>query len=69
MMKKIIAFALGLAMTLTLAACGQPGASASQPAASNPPEETEAASALPAEIPDASTPQPEQADIPDSESG
>lgn len=69
MMKKIITLALGLAMALTLAACGQPGASASQPAASNPPEETGAASTLPAETPDASTPQPEQADAQDSEAG
>ena len=69
MMKKMIAFALGLAMALTLAACGQPGASASQPAASNPPEETGTASTLPAETPDASTPQPEQADAQGSEAG
>lgn len=69
MMKKIIAFALGFAMALTLAACGQPGASASQPAASNPPEETGSASTSPAETPDASTPQPEQTDAQDSEAG
>lgn len=53
-MKRAISFLLGFALTLSLAACGQPGTAASQPAASDPPAET----------PDASAPQPEQ--TPDS---
>ena len=69
MMKKIVAFTLGLAMAFTLAACCQPGASTSQPVASNPPEETGTASTSPAETPDASTPQPEQTDAQDIEAG
>lgn len=58
-MKKAAVLFLSLTIFLTLAACGQPGASASQPAASNPPEEA----------PTVSTAQPEPADAPDSEGG
>ena len=47
---------------------GQPGASASQPAASDLPE-TQAISASPVETPDASTPEPEQTDRPEAGTG
>lgn len=69
MMKKIVAVALGLALALTLAACGQPGASISQPAASNPPKTAGPASTPPEETPDVSTTQPKPVDPPDSEAG
>ena len=65
MKKKIVAFALGLSMVL--AACGQPGVPASQPAASNPSEETGAASTPPVESPNASASEP--ADTPNIEAG
>lgn len=70
-MKKMIAFVLGLTMALNLAACGQPGASASQAVPSNPPEETEAVSAAPVETQDIVTPVPEQqsADVPEDGEG
>lgn len=64
-MKKTIAIMLGLALALSLAACGQPGAASSQPVTSDPPQETEAVSTPPVETPDASASQPEQ--TPDSE--
>lgn len=67
-MKKLTAVCLSLAMLLTLAACGQPGASASQPAASDLPE-TQAISAPPVETPDASTPGPEQTAGPEAGTG
>ncbi len=68
-MKKVTALLLSLTMLLALAACGQPGASASQPAASNPPETAGPTSTPPEEAPDVSTAQPEPADTPDSETG
>ena len=58
-MKKVPALLLSLTMLLGLAACGQPGASASRPAASKPPEETQAVSTLAPETPAPSTPEPE----------
>lgn len=68
-MKKVTALLLSLTMLLALAACGQPGASASQPAASNPPETAGPASTPSEEIPDVSTAQPEPVGTPDSEAG
>ena len=65
-MKKVTAFLLGLALALSLAACGQPGASASQSGTSDSPE---AVFSAPLETADAATPQPEQADAPDNETG
>lgn len=64
-MKKTIAIMLGLALTLSLTACGQPGTASSQPVTSDPPQETEGVSTPPVETPDTSAPQPEQ--TPDSE--
>lgn len=58
-MKKIAAFVLGLTMALSLAACGQPGTSASQAVPSDPPEETQAVSTPIPEAPDTSAPEPE----------
>lgn len=68
-MKKVTALLLSLTMLLALAACGQPGTSASQPAASSPPETAGPASTPSEEIPDVSTAQPEPVDTPDSEAG
>lgn len=68
-MKKTIAVMLGLALALSLAACGQPGAASSQPVTSDPPQETEAVSTPPVETPDASASQPEQTTNPNNEAG
>ena len=59
-MKKAITLSLSLAMLLSLAACGQPGASASQAVPSDPPEKTEAVSTPTPETPDTPAPEPEQ---------
>lgn len=53
-MKKMTAFLLSLTVLLGLAACGQPGTPASRPAASNPPQESQAVSAPISEAPGAS---------------
>lgn len=68
-MKKVTSLLLSLTMLLALAACGQPGASASQPAASNPPETAGPTSTPSEEVPDVSTAQPEPMNTPDSEAG
>ena len=59
-MKKATVLLLGLAMTLSLAACGQPGTSSPQPGTSNPPEETQAVAAPTSEMPGTPAPEPEQ---------
>lgn len=63
-MKKAIAIMLGFALTLSLTACGQPGAASSQPVASDPPQETQAVSTPPVETPDTPAAEPER--TPDS---
>lgn len=68
-MKKVTALLLSLTMLLALAACGQPGASASQPAASNPPEETQTVSNPPVETPDTSSVETEQTADPNAADG
>lgn len=68
-MKKVTALLLSLTMLLALAACGQPRASASQPAASNPPEETQTVSNPPVETTDTSSVETEQTADPNAADG
>ena len=69
LMKKTIAIMLGLALALSLAACGRPGAASSQPVASDPPQETETVPIPPMETPDTTASGPEQTTNPNNEAG
>lgn len=68
-MKKTIAIMLDLALALSLAACGRPGAASSQPVASDPPQETETVPIPPMETPDTTASGPEQTTNPNNEAG